>query len=279
MLVGLAVVGSAMAKEPAGVVELTVDVPAPESVKGKLREATREEIAKEVVKRIRTRVEAAEVKFQSVRMADNSTIEITADGDIGRELLVGIALPPGSFEFRPVKSAGADWLQLIGEMPPGVELRQGEKLDEKDAFVFSESRSKLESFISKISLSEYDVHVFSTKEGWRTVALGEPAFSQENVRSGEIRQVQTGAPYVSLEVDGDGTHRFEAIKTEHEGRFAAVLDGEVVSVVEGSAFSGGTLNLSAPENLSGKESLMRWARQVAGRLASPIPVKLIPIED
>ena len=278
LAVGLATGAAAQGAEEAST--LRIDVPVPDSISGDLARHTREELAKQVSRQVRKRLESAAIKFQTVRAVDGTTVVVEANSEVDRSVLVGVAMPPGEFALRPIRRVGTRWQDLMNELPAGVELRQGEgALDRDNAHLWAPTRGKLEDFISKISLGAGEVLVFSTGDGWRSVTLGEPILTHANVEESEIRTVRTGAPYVTLQIDADGSRALGGHKRTEEVRYAAVLDGEVVAVVEGSALSSDALNLSAPEYLSGEEALQGWSRQVAGRLAARIPLELLSTKE
>ena len=284
LAVALSVAGpatDAAAAEDEGISKLRLDVPAPESVEGDVRAETRRLIAERLVKRIRKRLTAAGIKFTNVQVTeDATTIVVEADPDHDVQMLEGLVIPPGEFAVRAVQQVGRRWVEMTDEMPDGVELRTGEDaLDRDDAYVWSESRRRLESFLADVEIPSADLAVYATGGGWRSVTLGDALATHEDVRSTEIRRVRTGAPFVAVELDPEAKAAFENIAKPKGLRFAAVLDGEVVSLMKPTALSEHLLSIPAPEYLSGFEALMGWARQVAGRLAARIPVQMVPLRE
>ena len=283
LLAGLiAGVGPALSAGPSGTISMRVDVPAPQGTEGGVQEKARDEVGRRVTKRLRDRMDAAGVKFSTVERLEDGTLKITVNADLGRPLLEGIVVPAGDFALSPILKVGDRWASKSGEMPDGIELRQREEsMDPRDAFLWSSSRSALEAFIEAVELPGSRVLTFAHAGGWRTVTLGEPVVTHEQLATSRIRSVRTGAPYVSLELSSDGQRRFRSHRAgaATEGSFAAVLDGEVVAMVDRTALTEGTLNLTAPDQIDGTTALANWARQVAGRLAAPIPVAVIPMDD
>lgn len=268
--------GVAAAGEAEGVIEMFVEVPAPDQLRSGLQDKTREEIAKRVASRMRARLDAARVKFSTVRRVDASRLQVDAEADLGRDLLRGIVLAPGDFAVRPVRNIGIRWQEEAGDIPASIELRQeGKAIEPHQAYLWSAERGPIESFLEGKSFEDVDVFVYSTGDGWRTLAVGEPILTEEGVEDAEIRHVSTGAPFVSAELTSAGAGSFEKGVEHLEGELAVILDEEIVGRLEPSAVSGGRLNLTPPEQLRGKEAQTKWARQVAGRLAAAIPVELV----
>lgn len=269
---------AAQTPEAEGVTELRLDVPTPEDVSGDLRAETREMIAEKVKPRIRKRLTAAGVKFTTVAVEEDGVVLVEADPDHDVATIRGIVVPPGRFSVRVVRSIGTRWVDLSDRMPSGLELRTGEDPMDRDAtYVWSKSREKLEAFLEEVSIADGDVTIYSTGGGWRTVTLGETLATHEDVQSSEIKRVQTGAPFVALELSPSAQASFDELAEPEGMDFAAVLDGEVVSLMSASALSEHLFSIPPPDYLSGFESLMHWARQVAGRLGARIPVELVPL--
>lgn len=271
---------SAGAVESEEVVELRIDVPSAESDNPDVRRASRKKIAERVVDRIRKRLEAAQVKYTNVHIVDGGTVIVESDPDFDRRLLEALIFPTGEFALRPVIPNGRRWTDLTGEMPAGVELRAGEDpLDSDSAYAWSRSRRTLQSFADEVSIPDGEVDVYPAEGGWRTVTLGESIVTDADITETEIRRVQTGSPFVSVSLSSGGDMAPSSGPTEsRERRLAAVVDGEVVALMKPNALAGQTLSISAPDHLSGAKASMRWARQVAGRLAATMPVALVPMQ-
>jgi preprotein translocase subunit SecD len=275
-------VGPAVSAGPSGTMSMQVDVPAPEGTEGGVREKTRDELSRRVSERLRDRMDAAGVKFATVERLDDGTLKVTVNADVGRKQLEGLVVPAGDFGLSPIQKVGDRWASKSGQIPDGIELRQnGESMDPRDAFLWSSSRSALASFVDEVDLPGSRVFTFAHDGGWRTVTVGEPVVTHKQLATSRIRSVRTGAPYVSLELSTDGQRRFRSHRAgaATEGKFAAILDGEIVAMVDRTALTEGTLNLTAPDQIEGSTALANWARQVAGRLAAPIPVAVVPMDD
>jgi hypothetical protein len=93
-----------------------------------------------------------------------------------------------------------------------------------------------------------------------------------------MREGKTGDAYVSLELARALPDHNKLGGDDHI--LAAVLDGEVVATTAQSTRNrSGSLMLTAPEHLTGRKARKSWARQVAGRLAAPILVRLVEVSD
>jgi preprotein translocase subunit SecD len=278
LLVGFAT--SAGAVESEEVVELRIDVPSADSDNPDVRRQSRKKIAERVIERIRERLNAAQVKYTNVHIVDGGTVVVESDPDFDRQLLEALIFPPGNFALRPVVPSGRRWTDLTAEMPAGVELRAGDDpLDSDSAYAWSRSRRTLQSFVDEVSMPEGEVAVYPAEGGWRTVTLGEAIVTDANVSETEIRRVQTGSPFVSVSLSSGGDiGPSDGPAERRDRRLAVVLDGEVVALLKENALAGQTLSISAPDHMSGANATMRWARQVAGRLAATMPVSLVPMQ-
>ncbi len=269
-------VGPAAGVESEEPVEIRFDVPTVDDDNPEIRRGSREEIAKRANERIRARLDAAEIQYLNVSTTDNGRIVVEVDAEFDRELVEATVVPAGRFQLRPIVAVGSRWTQLSSEMPEGLEIRTGsEPLEPNNAYVWSKSRRKLQRFLEEVSIPEGAVAVYPSDDGWRSVTLADPLLSDERLESAEIRRVRTGSPFVTVTFES-GIGRSAS---ERERRLAAVIDGEVVSVMKASALHEQTLSIPTPDHLSGWEASMRWARQVAGRLAVTMPVTLVPTEE
>lgn len=265
---------------PEGVLEMRVDVPGPEDVGSELRAKTREKIAERVVDRLKDRMKAADIKFSTVDRVDSSTVKVGIEAEHSRELLRGLSLAPGQLEIRVVRRIGDRWQERASELPEGVELRQEEgEIEPERAHLWSEQRRPLAAYLRDVSFEEIDVLPYSTTDGWRSFALGETVVTHRNVEKTKIRKIPTGSPYVSVQLDAVGQKSFRNAADQLGGRLAVVLDGEIVGFVERASLTEGALHLSPPDPVAGGDALMRWARQIAGRLAAPLPVKIVEVEE
>jgi len=265
---------------PEGVTKMRVDVPGPEGVEPSLRSETREKISERVVEHVRQRMRAAGVKFSTVAAVDPSTVEVGVEAEYGRELLRGLALAPGRLRVRVVRHVGSEWQERATELPEGVEIRQeGSEIDPDRAFLWSSEHSVLVDVLGDVSFDDIDVYPYSTERGWRSYALGRVVVTEAEVEGTSIERMPTGPPYVAVELSSEGRKEFRRVTKRLGGPLAVVLDGEIVGFLEPSSLTEGSLHLSAPDQVAGDDALTEWARQVAGRLAAPLPEKLVEVEE
>jgi hypothetical protein len=287
MLAGLVVAATCLGLEapPAqavdgdiGLTTIRADVPVPDGASESRAIDARRELAERVAERIRTRLETARIKYYDVRVSDG-TVVVKVGGDVGRRLAAGIAFPPGDAQIRPVLDVGAQWQKRLADVPDTVELRQGENLlDREDAHLWSTDRATLQSFLDDVSLEGAEAFVYAGDDGWRTMALGSPILSDADIRGSRIASVQNGTPYVALELSQSGSQRLERRSGADDRKWAVVVDGEIVAVMKRLTFSEGDLLISTPKHLPNDDAEMNWARQVAGRLAAPIPIPLAELD-
>lgn len=274
LFVALAFASPALAG-PSGTIKMRIDIPGPGELGPELQESTSKAIADRVVNRLNDRVDAAELKFSMVDRVGPSTVEVGLEADVGRGLLRGLALAPGRMQLRVIRHIGVRWQRQSSKLPEGVEIRQGEELEKERAYLWSSDRETLRSYVNQISFDDVDVEMYATASGWRTYALGETVATHDSVVGTDIGHVETGAPYVSVDLDGPAQRSFQKASRQLGGPFAMVLDREIVGLVDDSAMTDGVLHVGAPESVRGDRALLNWARQVAGRLAAPIPVKIV----
>jgi hypothetical protein len=99
------------------------------------------------------------------------------------------------------------------------------------------------------------------------------------VQDAEIRPGHLGEPFVSVSLKGSAGQRLASDEQGQQTRWAVLLDGEVVTVLERQPSTFGVLNLSPPGHLGARSAQRLWARQVAARVSTPMPIELVPIED
>lgn len=239
------------------------------------------EITKEAAKRVRDRLQAAQLKQFSVDTDDKDpgSVHVSAHGGVSHALLAGIVAPQGHFELRPAEPVGRQWMKLSSSLPKGVEIRQEKgKLSASSAFLWSKSRAALAKAVAGVDMPGMEIELYPHDGGWRTFALGAPVASHEDVAKAKIRQGKTGDMYVRLRFSRD-------ISAEHLAKrsrrtWAVVLDGEVVAAFQrmDTAF-GSALSITPPKHLATKKSRRIWAQQVAGRLAAYMTVPLVEVAD
>jgi hypothetical protein len=251
----------------------------PRSEDAEFERTKTEEITKMVVKRVRTRLEAARIKQFSIETEAPGTIVVTARGGVSHGLLAGIVVPQGRFELRPTESIGARWTKQSTSLPEGVELRQEKgSFAVDDAYLWSRSRATLKQAIAAASVEGIEVQTYPLGSGWRSVALAAPVATHEDVSKAAIRRGKTGDVFVQVKFNRDVSP--EHIAPNQRRTWAVVLDSEIVATFERvDPDFGASLTLTSPEHLGSKEARRNWAKQVAGRLSAYMSVGLVEMED
>ena len=240
-----------------------------------------EEITKVAAKRVRDRLQAAQIKQFSVETRDDDpgAVLVTAYGGVSHALLAGIVAPQGRFELRPAEPVGRLWMKRSSNLPEGVEVRQEKgRLSAGRAFLWSKSRSTLAKAVAEVEFQGMQIELFPHDGGWRTLALGKPVATHSDVAKARIRHGKTGDVYVRLRFSRDVSA--DHLPESSRRTWAVVLDGEVVAAFQrlDSSF-GRALSLTAPDHLATEKRRRIWAQQVAGRLAAYMSVPLVEVAD
>ncbi len=269
---------AAAADEPG---EATVRLMVAETAKDKSHDAKLERdklshMIEMAAKRLRRRLATAHIKQYTVETEKPNTIRVHAYGGVTHALLAGIVVPQGRFELRPAVALGDQWTRASGKLPKGVEIRQeAGSMAVEDAYLWSHSRHSLEKAVAATGITGFDVKYYPAAGGWRTLALGKPVATQDDVARARIRRGNTGETYVRVSFHHKVTSR---LPHQAQRRWAVVLDGEVVSTMRrmGEDF-GAALSVTAPRYLTSESARVTWAQQVAGRLSAYMSVPLVEL--
>lgn len=247
-----------------------------------LRVRRHREVTKEAARRIETRLDAIDVKNSRVRVDDDYNIEITVYGDHSASAIKSALIPTGKLEIRPVLDDVSPWADLADELPDDVEIRTFPGSFRTDRiFLFSHSLQSLRSFVDRVAIGSTIVELFPHDDGWRSLNLGEPIATEDHLSSATIEKTPAGIPFVTVGFDTTAAQQIRS-HTSSSGatHLAILLDGEVVSLHRFVArrFSD-RLDLEPPDHLRSRHARSQWAIQVAGRLAAPIPVQLVEIQE
>lgn len=238
--------------------------------------------ARLVADRLTRRLAVAGIKQYAVQPEGRGLVRVTAYGAVDRALLAGLVVPQGMLEVRPVRSAVSEWEDLAMRLPVGIELRHkdsayGAPNLAEDAFLWSSRREELEAFAKGMSLGGHEVMVYPEGTGWRTLVTQSSVASHRDVTGVSLHRTPRGVPFVAvkLETGVPGTVR-EAVGARMVTHLAMVLDGEVVALLDydPAAFDH-KLELTYPDTSAADDVQRRWVQQVAGRLASHIPLALV----
>jgi hypothetical protein len=246
-------------------VQLVVDVSG-------LATATHRPFTERVAKALRERLSIAGVKAFQIKVSGTSTLLVETGRKVDRQWLHGLLTRRGLVEFRPLQDDALDWVSLAGELPDGVELRRsglgGDHL-------WSEDSAALVSFVERIALPNHRLVVSAERIGFRALLLGPPhpigSIEEARVRSGRGSYVEVCFAQSTADMN-----LARKVKTKVED-WVVILDGEFVGRVA-PAEKPCAVFINPPASLQRSQS-RRWARQVAARIAAPVPVPLAVIRD
>lgn len=246
------------------------------------RQRRHREIAREAARRLEIRLGVMDLKNFRVQVNDDNDIDVTVYGEHSADAIRGALVPAGELEVRPVIEEGQVWLDLADELPDGVSMRSPSANFQSDRlFLYASSPSPLRRIVERVALGSTMLTVFPHEQGWRTLRLGEALADASDIERVTIEKTPAGIPFVTLEFDSEAAQTTRAqAEADDVTHLAFVLDGEVVGLHRFSSrqFSD-SLSLDPPAHLRSRQARHRWAIQVAGRLASPIPVPLVELQE
>lgn len=227
--------------------------------------------------RLEKRFAAAAVKEYELRYSSPTTLVVETGWDHNKGWMEALMTSPGKLEIRRVTPDRPQWLGLVRTLPDGIELRGDEP-----PHVWSANRRQLQKFLSRVTLPNGALEVFPDDGGFRSVSLGEIVATERQLRSAEARQSATGESFVALTFhDAVGASLAAAHVSEVEN-VALVLDGELVGFVPAKSFLDRSLvRVAVPDGAVPNDRSQRdlWARQVAGRLAAPLPIAIAVLKE
>jgi hypothetical protein len=240
------------------------------------------EMAREAARRVELRLEAIDLKNSRVRLDDDHNIRITVYGRHSAQALKSALIPAGKLEVRPVIDDASPWLDIADSLPEGVELRSPAGTFQTDRlFLYAASPGELHDVLDRVSLGSTQVEIYPHDDGWRTINLGPSIAGEGDVESVEIERTPSGIPFVSISFGADAAQKARGQASSRQAtHLAIVLDGEVVGLhrFNSRQFSE-TLALDPPDHLRSRQARQNWSIQVAGRLAAPIPIQLIELQE
>lgn len=247
---------------------------AADSQEARARALRHAEITRITARSIEKRLTAAGVKQFTVQPQRHGTIHITAHTSIERDALTALVTAPGNLEIRPILQSGDDWTSIASALPRGIELHQdAEHFDPQYAYLWSAQHSTLSAFLRQLAVPSTLFTVYPTDGGWRSLSLGEPVSTQQNLARTTSKATPAGIPFITLEFHN-------AFPRERGRDLAFVLDGEVITIIR-SANERATarMELPTPAHLQSRDAQIAWAAQIAGRLAAHLPLTVAEIKD
>lgn len=238
-------------------------------------------VAGETVDRIEQRLEAIDIPHHEIEAA-GADIDITVFGDYSPQLIKAVVIPDGRFEVRPLLVDSSPWLGVAPKLPEGVEFyNEPGAMDPDSFFLFSHTPARLHRAIDLVSTDDHTIKVFPHDEGWRTLRLGPVLATHDDIRDVRLERNPTGAPFVNADLDAEAAQQIRSGVERHRARqLAMIVDGEVVALETFSdrSFSE-SMTIEPPGHLESTGAERNWARQVAGRLAVDIPVRVAEFEE
>jgi hypothetical protein len=131
----------------------------------------------------------------------------------------------------------------------------------------------LVEYLRRVALADRVVETFPAAGGWRSLAIGQnEVASRSDLKAARASRSQVGTPFVTLTFQNAIG---QSGAGERSSRHAVILDGEVVGIVESRGDPSAQVSLTYPRQRADLETQRAWARQIAGRLAAPIPIKVV----
>lgn len=240
----------------------------------KARRLKHAEITRLTAKTVEKRLTAAGVKKFQVESKPHGVILVQAHSTMERDALSALITSRGQLDIRPVMQSGNDWQSIVSALPAGIELRQDiESLDAQNAYLWSATHSTLNVFLSQISVPATLFAVYPSDGGWRSLTLGEPVTTQNNLAQAQTKTTPSGVPFISLEFH-------QAFIRSQNQDMALVLDGEVITIISAKherAIS--RIELASPPYLQSRNAQTAWVTQVSGRLAAYLPLLVAELKD
>lgn len=269
-------------RSPDRTVRLTLVVESPEieaEPDENQRTRARRLLAEEASERIITRLKAIGVKDPRAIVTPQNRIQVVAPGALSAQVVRGALLAPGKLEIRPVNEHSPHWTELAGQLPAGVEIRQNPGQVSPDrVHLWSADFTTLHRFTRRLALGETRVEVFPTRDGWRTLDLGEVLATEDDLASSDLRSSPAGIPFVQIELEAGSAEKIRsATASSASPMLAVMIDGEVVSLIRRTGSQ--ALEIPCPDHLRSHQSRQAWAAQVAGRLATPIPLTIAELTE
>lgn len=227
--------------------------------------------------RLRKRFVAAGIKEFELRTASPTTLFLETGWDHDRGWMEALIASPGMLELRRVTPGKPNWLGLARQIPEGIELR-----GDHPPYLWSARRSALQTFLQRITLPNGRLTVFPDEGGYRSVSLGEVVATQRQVKRASAQQSSTGAPFIAIDFETAVGASLAVAHVSEVEQIAIVLDGELIGYVPAKSFlDRATVRLSPPQGAVPDDRVQRnlWVRQVAGRLAAPLPIAIAVLKE
>jgi hypothetical protein len=239
----------------------------------------KQRIAEEAVRRLRTRFEAAGIKHADVLITEALHIQLALITREDRRWIEGLVLAPGELAVRPVLRVGDEWAAAGSHIPDVMELRQEEgSMDPRAGYIWSPSSAPLRAFVKAHAPKHGATMIVPEGAGWRTLTLGDPVISHHDIRRVSVEQDSMGGSWARITLAPSVQTRWDEADPTATSGWAVVLDGEVIERVTHAPPESlrAELRLRCPATSAALSAQRACVGQIAGRLASPIPISLTP---
>lgn len=230
-----------------------------------------------VKERMLRRFKAAGVKEAELRIASPTTVMVETGWDHPRGWMEALMTAPGRVELRRVTPNAVRWLDVASTIPDGIELRGDETPN-----LWSARRSDLTRYVARYSVPNGYVTVFPEAGGFRSVTLGELVADERQVKSAKPQRSATGVAFLNVLWEASVGASLAASHVSEVEQVAIVLDGELVAFAAAKYFlDNAPVQVAVPEGAVADDRSQRdlWVRQVAGRLAAPLPASIVVLKE
>ena len=255
--------------------------PAEEGERREVVAQRRANINERVATRLEERLDAIGVRYSEVDIDEDHTVTVKVYGDFDDAVIRGAIIPRGKMELRRVRVEDSPWAEVAAELPDQVQYQSpGSGLFRTDwLYLTAPSPSLLAEAIDTWGPSDEDIRIFPQDQGFRTVRLGETVATESHVESASLGRSPAGDPRIAIRLKSAIAH--EALDRRGEaGLLAMVLDEEVVALIPTRRYHRSlTFDLEPPPHLNSPEAKQAWGMQVAGRLSTPMPIRLVELDE
>lgn len=222
--------------------------------------------------RLQKRLVAAGVQQLRLDRSQPGRITVETRSAAEREWLAALLTAPGRVALQPL-TRQPDWSELISLLPEGVHLADDEVYG--GLYLQSTDRERLEGVLERVTLPNLTLATWPHEPGgWRSIGLSPGALFEEDIETVERRRTPTGEHYVWVTLTARGLDRLAVYEAEDVQRWALSIDGEVVGLISARGPLVGRFAIEPPRRLVSQKQRSRWAADVAGRMAAPLPIAL-----
>lgn len=244
----------------------------------------------EILQRALSRYKQLGVRDLTGAISPSGEVSISMRSRFAPWLIQAVALNHGDLVVRPIHDQSHLWEPMLspevaqGALPRGIGL-----IDDLDEGIFltSADHATLKKFVGQITLSGGDTLVIIPQPGknqWRTLLLAAPVIASPQIQRVSLQKsLQTGLPFVEVQLTEQGARLWQHVTEQEEDRFAVVLDDEPLAQVRAARHelvaetsTHKSIAFSCHEGWLGAISMEECTALAAARAAGPLPMQLIP---